>query len=394
MIFSPYSLPVLGLAAALGALMGAVIAHTRYCTLGAVADWVSFGDGRRFRMWLLAAGTALAGCAVLEAAGWLDPADTRMPYASALFAWPRYLAGGLIFGVGVVLSGGCASRILVRTGLGSGKALVTLAAATIAAWLMTETTLYGNTLHRWLSPWYVDLRLHGLDSQRLSGASKTLAPVLAGAIAAALLGAALASPRFRAAGRYLFGGVAMGLLVTGGWALTAGPLGSRWIEEALFMDAVPRGIGAQSFTFVGPLGETLEFGLSAGGLAVTFGMAAVAGVMAGSFIYGLTTGQLRWEGYRGGGELLRNIAGGALLGVGGVLALGCTVGQGLTGISTLSAGSLLATLSTLAAMALTIRTEYYRLVSDGTASWPACLGSALADFRLLPGAWRSLVKPD
>jgi uncharacterized membrane protein YedE/YeeE len=137
----------------------------------------------------------------------------------------------------------------------------------------------------------------------------------------------------------------------------------------------------ESYTFVAPTGESIQYLMTFTGSTISFGVAAVFGVILGSFLYVITTGKFRLEYFVGGSDMIRHIIGGILMGFGGVLALGCTIGQGVTGMSTLALGSLMALISIVFGSALTMKVEYYLL--DEAGFGPA-LRQALADMNLAP----------
>lgn len=182
----------------------------------------------------------------------------------------------------------------------------------------------------------------------------------------------------------------VGLCVTGGWYLTGGPLGQEWIDSAGWADTPPLGVGIQSYTFVNPAGETLVY-LSdpANTLLLTFGVAAVFGMTLGAFVYALISGRFRIEWFASWNDFFRHVAGAVLMGIGGVLALGCTIGQGITGASTLALGSFLALGAIILGSVITMKVEYYKIVYED-ASWSATFLSTLVDLHLLPKSLRRL----
>jgi uncharacterized protein len=312
-------------------------------------------------MWAAAAGSAVLGVYLLGLWAGLDTATTLIPYASPHFAWLRYLVGGLVFGVGMHLAGGCASRQLQRLGGGSLKAALALAvAAGTAAWLIDD-----GAYRTWLAPLLdtgrVDLRASGLPDQRLGtllgfepdGTGTRLTALVIGN--GLLLAAGGLSLR-RLSRLEWMAGIGLGAAVSAGWWLTAGPLGQAWQEDMAFLDTLPRGVGAQSYTFIAPLADLAALVRGRGSL--TFGLSGAAGLVTGSLLWHWRRGRLRLERHRDARDLVRTALGGVLLAVGGVTALGCTVGQGVTGLSTLALGSMLATLATVAGAACAIRVEY------------------------------------
>lgn len=387
-------LPVLLGVFALALVLGAVAGKTRFCTMGGVSDWLNIGDTGRLGAWFLAIAVAILGATVLESLGVLSLSETRPPYRAAEFAPVRYLLGGFVFGIGMVLASGCPTKNLVRFGNGSFKALVALLAVGVCAYLMTQTDFYAVVFYSWLQYLNLDLgRSQDLGSL-LAGISgldaALLRPLAGGLVAAAILAMVLRSVGFRARRDNLLGGLVIGLCIVGGWYLTGGPWGRQWQDEALWLDRPPIGVGVQSFTFVNPTGEMLRF-IGAGGAAylLTFGVVAVCGVVLGALVQALATRRFRLEGFASGGDFLRHAGGGALMGVGGVLALGCTFGQGITGVSTLALGSFMALGAIILGAATTMKVQYYKLLYEDASLLDALL-SGWVDLHLLPRAWRRL----
>src|SRR4051812_43681447 len=153
---------------AIAFVMGAIAQKTRFCTMGAVSDWVNMGDTARMRSWVFAMAIALSGVVVLEAAGTIDlSAETFPPYRTASFAWLRYLIGGFMFGVGMTLGSGCGNRTLVRIGGGNVKSLTVLLVASICAYLMMWTPLFETTFAPWIQATTINLSKHGMPTQEV-----------------------------------------------------------------------------------------------------------------------------------------------------------------------------------------------------------------------------------
>lgn len=386
----PVFIGVLLLAMVLGATAGA----TRFCTMGGVSDWLNIGDTGRLLAWFMAIAVAIGGATLLEATGIVSLDATRPPYRAAEFVWPRYLLGGFLFGIGMVLASGCPTRNVLRVGSGSLKGLVVLLLVGISAWLMTRTDLYAIVFHSWLQHLSVnpgppqDL---GALLAAATGMDRAAARMwLGGLLVLALLIPVLRSADFRSHRGNVIGGVVVGLCVTGAWYLTGGPWGRAWQDDALWLDQPPIGVGVQSYTFVNPLGETLTFIGNGGSLQLlTVGMVAVLGVLLGALAWNVLTGRFRWEWFTTREDFLRHAAGAVLMGVGGVLALGCSVGQGITGVSTLALGSWLALAAMIIGAATALRVQYYRLLYEDASLLDALI-SAWVDLHLLPRRWRRL----
>jgi hypothetical protein len=320
----------------IGGAFGAIIQRSHFCTMGCVSDAVLFGSLRRARVWALALAAALLGSQAVERLGLVD-LGASVYRAPSLF-WLGAVLGGLMFGFGMVLAGGCVSRNLARLGAGSLKSLVTLLVMAVAA----HATLAGV-----LAPAHAALRAAGtvrlggdggadaLLAEALGLAPGPLGLALSLVVAAALLAFAWRDRGFRRSGEDLATGIALGALVPAGWALTG------WLAADTTGSVAP-----QSLTFVVPVGSSLLRLMT--GDAPDFGVGLVAGTVLGATAVALARGQARLETFAGRDDMVRHLAGGALMGCGGVLALGCTIGQGLTGAATLAVGSWLALGSILA----------------------------------------------
>lgn len=373
------------------------MSRSHFCTMGGVSDWVNIGHTGRLGAWFAAVAVALLGAALLQAFGIVDLNATRPPYRQPEFFWLRHLLGGLLFGVGMTLAGGCVSKNLIRLGGGSGKALVALLAAGASAYAMTQTTLF-NPLFAALQTVAVDLGRFGAQTQDLGtllaaagGVDPDPLRLACTLLAAALIGTMLLrSPDFREHPRFPLSGVAVGLAVVAAWYLTGGPWGQEWQAEAEWLDQPPVGVATQALTFVNPLGETLAYlGNPTRPDLITFGMLTVAGVALGSLIDHLAAGRLRLEWFGSAADAARHLGGGLLMGFGGVLALGCSIGQGVSGPSTLALGSLLTLGAIILASATTMKVMYYRLLYQDASLLDAWL-SGWVDLRLLPSGCRRL----
>jgi hypothetical protein len=365
---------VLGAVFAVALIMGAVAAKTNFCTMGAVSDWVNMGETGRLRAWLLAMAVALTGMLVLEAGGivHLSP-ETFPPYRTSNFAWPRYILGGLLFGAGMVLASGCGYRTLVRIGGGNLKSVVVLMVAGMAAYLMVWTDVYMQAFG-WLTPATIDLARLGIKEQTLSGIVGGLAEtgggpalhlVLGGLVVAGLIAFVFAARDFRRDRDNLIGGVTVGLAVVAGWFITAGPLGAAWKDWAALAEMPPSRVAAQSFTFVSPMADLAHYLKAPGNVwLINFGIAALVGVVAGSFLYAILSRRFRLEWFASVQDVGNHVFGGVLMGIGGVLAMGCTIGQGVTGLSTLALGSFLATVSFVAGAAGVMRYQYWMIMRE------------------------------
>ena len=379
-------------------IMGAVVNKTNFCTIKTVSDLVNINNSSRFRSWLFAIAIALIGVMAFEAMEILTVDSARPPYRTATFSWARYIVGGIMFGIGMTLASG--NKTLVRIGGGNIKSVFVFIVAGLFAYLMTKTDFYGIVFHSWMNPIAIDFSKYGINSQEITtligkafGFENliSLRMIIGGLIALLLLIIAFKSKDFRGSFDNIFGGAVVGLAVLAGWYVTGASMGQTWQEEMQFRDQIPLGVATQSFTFINPMGETLDY------LAhptkytfITFGVIAVAGVIFGSFIYSLVTRKFRIEWFSSRSDFVNHMIGAILMGIGGVLAMGCTIGQGITGISTLALGSIMAFFAIVLGSALTMKVQYYKMVYESEASFIKALVTSLVDLRLLPGAMRRL----
>jgi len=353
-------------------VFGAVANRTNFCTMGAVSDVVNMGSWARMRMWLLAIAVAILGTHALQLAGLIDL--TKSIYVRPNFTWLSYVLGGFLFGVGMTLGSGCGSKTLVRLGAGSLKSLIVFVFLGIAAY-MTLKGLFAIWRQGAIDRVAADLNAAHIPRQdlptliaALTGASlPAVELVVALAVAGALLAFVFKDRDFRASFDHVLGGTVVGLVVVGGWYVT-GHLGFAENPETLedtFFGTNSRTI--ESLSFTAPVGYALELLMlwSDQSLRVTFGIAATIGIIAGSFAYAIASRTFRWEGLAGAEDTANHVIGGILMGFGGVTALGCTIGQGLTGFSTLALGSILAFLAIVAGSALTMKFQYWRMTREG-----------------------------
>ena len=349
---------------ALAFAFGAVAQRTRFCTMGAVADLVNFGDSTRMRQWLLAIAVAIVGTQWLAGTGRIDMGASFHTGPQVLFG--SSLLGGVLFGFGMVLAGGCSSRTLVRIGAGSLKSLVVFVVLGVAAYISLRGALAVLRVGS-IEPLHIALAgrqdLPALLA-RATGASLATVHLAAGLAIGGLLAAiALASREFRTMQNVLTG-LAIGGIVVGVWYVS-GHLGHvdehpRTLEEAFIGTYSGR---MESLTYIAPIAHTLDWLMfySDRSNVLTLGVAAVFGITIGSAAVALATGEFRWEGFRDTEDTANHIVGAVLMGFGGVTALGCTVGQGLTGASTLSLGSLLAVPSIVAGAVAALKYQQWRV---------------------------------
>jgi uncharacterized membrane protein YedE/YeeE len=359
-------------------VFGAVVNKTNFCTMGAVSDWVNMGSKDRLRAWLLAIGIAILATQAMQFKGIIDVSEAI--YLTPNFGWLGYLLGGFVFGVGMTLASGCGQRTLVRVGGGNLKSLVVMILLGLTAY-MTMRGLLALVRVNVIEVTNVDLASKDIVNQGIGTLISSVLGVenstLVSRIVAMFLGGGLVvyafiGKEFRRSFDNILAGVAIGLIIPAGWYVT-GVVG--------FDDFDP--VRLESYTFIAPIGQGLMYLQTFTGSTINFGIAAVAGVILGSFLYVIFTGKFRLETFSDRGDMIRHMLGGVFMGFGGVLALGCTIGQGVTGMSTLALGSLLSLLSIVFGSALTMKVEYYRMDDEGFFS---ALRQALMDMRLLPVA--------
>lgn len=326
---------LLGLA--IGVAMGWISRFSNFCTMGAISDWRASGDASRLRMWLLAIAAAIAATQAMHVSGVIEIKDSF--YTASRLMWLSNITGGLVFGFGMVLASGCGSRTLVRIGGGSLKAMVVFLVMAVFAYMTMRgifAVLRVNTIER-----ASVMLATPQDLPSIMGAHRGLVAAL---IVAALLVAIFISREFRQQPRLIAGGCVIGLLVACGWWAT-GHVGFIAEDpntlEPRFLATNTRGV--ESLTFVAPLAYWLDLLMfwSDKSRTMTFGIATVTGVALGSLIHALASKSFRLEGFADRQDLARHMIGAALMGVGGVVAFGCTIGQGISGLSLLAAGSLL-----------------------------------------------------
>ena len=385
----------------LGFILGYVVNKTNFCTMGAVSDLVNIGDSSRLKAWLLAITTAILGVTILEYSGAIDVNESRIPYRNSVFFWPRYIIGGIMFGIGMTLASGCGNKILIRIGGGNFKSIFVLFIAGLMALLMTRTDFYGSFFHSWMSPISPDLAKIGMNDQSIhtvfssiTGIDPTsviITVVMPLIICTFLLKYILFSDS-KIKSDNILSGIVVGLVVTFAWLLTGGDLGQSWIENNDFLDTPYPAVGVQSFTFINPMGEALIYTSNLfDNFYLTFGVAALLSTIFGSFVYSIISNNLRFEWFANKHDFVRHLWGGILIGIGGVLSLGCTIGQGVTGVSTLAIGSIITLLSIIYGASLMMKIEYYRAVYDDS-SFIELLKNALIDLKTLPEKIRTLEK--
>ena len=345
---------------------GVIGQKTHFCTMGAVSDIVNMGDWGRMRMWLLAIGVAILGAGALHASGQIDLGKSI--YRTPNFTWLSYLVGGATFGVGMVLASGCGSKTLIRIGGGNLKSLVVFVVLGLVAY-MTIRGVFGvfrvNVLEK------AAITLPGgqdipalLSTAGMDPKTALLLSVLT--LGGGLTIGSLAKRDFWTLDN-LLGGLGIGLTVVAAWYVS-GHLGyltehPDTLEEAFLTTNSGR---MESLSFVAPQAYTLELLMlwSDTSRTMTFGIATALGVIAGSFVWSLLTRNFRWEGFASIEDTASHLLGAALMGFGGVVAMGCTIGQGISGFSTLALGSIITFLAIVAGAAAMLKFQYWRLMRE------------------------------
>lgn len=353
----------------LGIVFGAVANKINFCTMGAISDIVNMEHWGRMRLWLLVIAVALIGTNLLH---YLELVDlNKSIYQRPILPWLSMLLGGTLFGIGMTLAGGCVNKNLIRVGGGNLRSLVVLIFAALSAY-MTMKGLFAQWRASYLDPVNLDLSALGLQNQslpalvsKLTGLSNTAALLIcAGVLGFGLLTFVFKNARFRSNITPIFGAVVLGLLVVAAWYLT-GHIGygeNPDTLETVYFATNSRTI--ESLSFVAPTAYSLELLMlwTDKSLKVTFGVATAVGVGLGSWAYALATHKFIWkgEGFASFDDLRAQLLGAVLMGFGGVTAMGCTIGQGLSGISTLSMGSFIALFGIICGALATMKYQVWR----------------------------------
>ncbi len=331
----------------LGVVAGFAARHAAFCTLGAIADAVIVHNQRRLRGWALALTVALVCSQALHQLGVVDLGGSI--YLGVPFNGFMAILGGWLFGLGMALVGTCGFGTLIRLGGGDLRALVDMACLGFFAYL----TLSGPIAYvrEWVAratdvpfagleaPGIVDLAGHAFGAP-----PDGLRPAIVALIGGALLVYALKDGELLARPREVLAALAIGLVIPLAWIVT-GVLGADPFEPETLA----------SLTFVRPIGESFLYMMLMSGMRPTFGVATVAGVLLGALVAARLRREWRVEGFDGEREMTRHLAGAALMGIGGVLALGCTIGQGVSAMSTLALSAPLAALSIFLGAAFGLR---------------------------------------
>ena len=371
-------------------ILGAVVNKTNFCTMGAVSDWVNMGDTGRMRAWLLAIAVAMLGVVMLEYFGKMSLDGSYPPYRGAQFIWAENLLGGLLFGIGMTFASGCGNKSLIRIGGGNIKSIFVVLIIGVIAYFMTnpfpgsDKTLFTVLFLDWLRPLAVNLSGHQDLGTLIAGADQAVKArlIIGGALGLAILAWVFKSADFRSSRDNILGGLVVGLAVLAAWYVTSHVMVKvdsdthtlvEYVQQWDFLassdagkPADSRPLSPQSFTFINPMGQTL--GYAASGFKhdlLTFGVMALLGVIAGSLVWSLLSRSFRIEWFASGKDFVNHVFGAVLMGFGGVLALGCTIGQGITGVSTLALGSFITLFAIIAGSAITMKIQYMLMMREG-----------------------------
>lgn len=357
----------------LGAMVfGAIASRTQFCTMGAVSDWVNMGSKTRFKVWVMAMGIALIGAQMLNWNGLIDLRESI--YLSTSFTWFGHILGGFLFGIGMSLGAGCGQRTLVRLGGGNLKSLVLLLVLGFSAY-MTLRGLLALVRLEINEPTVMDLSLRDIPTQGIPDILSYwtgVSPALLTIVFVTLMGGgalfyALSDRNVRSSFDNLLAGIGLGLLIVGAW-YTTGVIG--------FDDFDP--VPLEGASFIAPVGNTLSYLMTFTGAQINFGIAIALGLIVGAFVYSILGRSFRIEYFAGRSDLVNHLYAGVLMGFGGVLGLGCTIGQGVTGLSTLAIGSLITVISIILGSAFTMKMQFYLYDNKG---WWYAFRSTVADIR-------------
>ena len=395
-------------------IMGAVVNKTNFCTMGAVSDMVNMGGYGRFRAWLLAIAVAMLGVTGLEYLGMVELNSTFPPYRNGQLVFGENILGGFLFGVGMTFASGCGNKTLIRIGGGNLKSVLVFIIIALIAWYMinpfpgTDKTLFSVLFYDWIRPMSADLAGQQDIGAVINAENTSMARLIAGGLIGLLLLVFIfRSADFRSSRDNILGGLVVGLVILAAWYTSSNiavnaddslySMSDYYSEWDMLADddagKPERGssVAAQSFTFINPLGQSYGFAQSGFDRAmVTFGLVSVIGVILGSLLWSLISRSFRIEWFVDMKDFISHLVGATLMGFGGVLAMGCTIGQGITGVSTLAIGSILTFISIVFGSALTMKIQYYKLVYEDEASFSKALLTSLVDMKLLPASMRKL----
>lgn len=334
-------LPISTIMALIGGMIGAVLGYVarraRFCTLSAVETAWYGGNRTQIRMWVFAIATAILGTLGLTQVGLVDVSGTVHMLPRIALAGP--ILGGLIFGLGMAAVGTCSFGAVLRGAGGDMRGFVVVLIVGVVGY-MTIRGFLAFPRMIFIEPLSVPLpddhnaSLGSLISLAI-GLEPSVIVVPSSVLAAlALIVWCLKDSRFRTNVQAVFGSLVVGLLVVAGW-YTTGHIGADEFD--------PQAV--ESLSFVAASGSTVMYLMTFTGSTITFGVGVFMGVIIGAFIAAWRKNELRLDAFDDPREMRRHIIGAVLMGIGGVLSMGCSIGQGLSGVSTLAVPSFLALLS-------------------------------------------------
>lgn len=296
-------------------LLGATLQWSKLCLLRGLVH-VRQGNSLKLKAFILAMVSALLASQVFSRVSGVDLSASI--YVQESLSLPGILLGGLLFGCGMALSNACTGRSLVLAASGNLRSLVCLLSVVIGAGMALSGVL-------------AELRLWLDNLGRINLPLARLPLWLGGLLSVGMLAYAMRGKILWQSRPDLIGSLLVGVLVSGGWWLT-GVVGADEFEP----------LPLATISFVAPVFESQQYLLLSTGSKLSFGIVLVAGVFVGALLRAVLSGQFAWEGFENVARLKRSLCGGWLMGVGGVLSMGCTYGQALSGFSTLAIGSLIA----------------------------------------------------
>ena len=325
--------------------LGAIMQKTSFCTLGAVSDGILMEDWSRMRQWCLAIGIAILGVALMSHLGWIDVSKSF--YTGNRVLYLSTVIGSTLFGIGMVLASGCGSKTLVRIGGGNLKSIVVFIVLGLVAYMTMRGFLgimKANTIDKVSLSLSTNQDLPSILSASFGIAKENLRSILALIIGGLFIGFALLKKSFWSS-ENLLAGIGVGVAITAIWwvsgryaHLTEDP---NTLQEAFLVTNSGR---MESLSFVAPYAFALDWMMftSDKSKILTIGIVAVIGMILGSAISSILSKNFRWESFRGVEDTANHLVGAALMGFGGVTAVGCTIGQSLSGLSTLALNSFIA----------------------------------------------------
>ena len=348
-------------------VFGALAQRTHFCTMGAISDIYNMGSWTRMRMWGMAAGVAMIGFYIMAWLGLINPNQTI--YSSGRIIWLSALVGGGMLGFGMVLASGCPSKTLVRIGEGNLKSLVVfffMGFAAFATMRGMAAMLRANTVDHVAFNIPTGSAVPAWLSDMLGGDPGFTGLIMALVVGGGLVIWALWSTKFRSAGKNLLAGLGIGMVIEAMWRII-GHMGyvaeNPETLEPMYLGTA--GGRMQALSFTSPIARTLDWFMSFDANTIlTLGVVTVFGAVLGSFIHSLYNRSFQWEGFSSTQDTALHVVGGLFMGVGGVTAGGCTVGQGLSGLSTLSVTSMIALTGIMLGGVIGLRLQLWLLMRE------------------------------